>query len=129
MQRRFVHSSGIPVTILATGTGPQATAGGSVTVHTTGTFTADGSDFYTTVGPDNGNGGEPMVWDLDQLINGWKLVVPDMRVGDVWVIEVPWNLAYGEAGREDDTTGEEVIPPRADLTFAIELFDVGPSLD
>lgn len=123
--KRFIHDSGIPVAVLREGSGERATPGGTVTVHTTGTFTQTGGHFYSTL--DDGPDAPAMTWDLDQLIPGWQLVVPEMRVGDIWVVQIPWDLAYGEAGRKDDTTGEEVIPARADLTFAIELFAVGPS--
>lgn len=125
IQKRFIHDTGIPVAVLREGTGERASFGGTVTVHTKGTFTNTGGHFYSTL--DDGPDAPPMTWDLDQLIRGWQLVVPEMRVGDIWVIQIPWDLAYGEDGRKDDATGEEVIPPRADLTFAIELFDVGPS--
>ena len=40
-----------------------------------------------------------------------------MRIGGKRKILVPWQMAYGEAGRPP-------IPPKADLVFDLELLDV-----
>ena len=41
-----------------------------------------------------------------------------MNVGSRRRLEIPWALAYGEVGRLP------AIPPKSDLVFDIELFDV-----
>jgi FKBP-type peptidyl-prolyl cis-trans isomerase FklB len=52
----------------------------------------DGTVFDTTMG------GAPAVYRLDELIRGWKEVVPMMRIGDEWMIYVPPEYGYGEKG-------------------------------
>ena len=44
-----------------------------------------------------------------------------MRVGDRYLVHIPSELAYGEAGIDG------VVPPNADLMFQVELLDVLPA--
>ena len=41
-----------------------------------------------------------------------------MNVGAKWELHVPWNLAYGEQGRQG------AIPPYSTLIFDIELLGI-----
>jgi FKBP-type peptidyl-prolyl cis-trans isomerase FklB len=41
-----------------------------------------------------------------------------MKPGDQWLIQVPFNLAYGSRGSPPK------IPPFADLIFRVELLNV-----
>ncbi len=50
-----------------------------------------------------------------QVIKGWDLGVPCMRVGETRELVVASELAYGAAGRGD------AIPPNTPLIFTIEL--------
>ena len=50
-----------------------------------------------------------------QVIKGWDLGVPCMRVGETRELLVAPELAYGAAGRGD------AIPPNTSLIFTIEL--------
>lgn len=50
-----------------------------------------------------------------QVIRGWDLGVPCMRVGETRELVVAPELAYGAAGRGD------AIPPNTPLIFTIEL--------
>lgn len=50
-----------------------------------------------------------------QVIKGWDLGVPCMRVGETRELVVAPELAYGAAGRG------EAIPPNTPLIFTIEL--------
>jgi FKBP-type peptidyl-prolyl cis-trans isomerase FklB len=52
----------------------------------------DGTVFDTTMN------GAPAVYRLDELIRGWREVVPMMRIGDEWMIYVPPEYGYGEKG-------------------------------
>ena len=63
---------------------------------------------------------EPITFMLGahQVITGWDTGFQGMRVGGKRRLIIPYQLAYGEAGRSE-------IPPRADLTFDIELVGVG----
>lgn len=97
---------------LKVGTGAAATLDSTVTILYHGTF-ADGKVFDSTRTADN----QPRSWPLRQLIQGWQIGIPGMKVGGIRRLSVPWQLAYGEKGRGP-------IPPKADLYFIIELKDV-----
>ncbi|MEM8920410.1 MAG: FKBP-type peptidyl-prolyl cis-trans isomerase, partial [Pseudomonadota bacterium] len=62
--------------------------------------------------------GSPAVFPAGGLIPGWVEALALMRPGDRWMLNVPYQLAYGEEGIDPD------IPPAADLTFEVELMDV-----
>jgi len=89
------------------GEGEVCPKGASVTVRYTGSL-ENGTVFDTTEGKG------AVTFDLDNLIPGWKLGVPGMRVGGTREITIPWQLGYGEQG-----TGK--IPPKSNLFFTIEL--------
>ena len=63
--------------------------------------------------------GEPALFPAGGLIPGWVEALALMKRGERYLIHVPSELAYGEAGTPDG-----VIPPSADLNFEIELMDV-----
>ena len=95
-----------------TGLKPQLTD--EVKVHYEGK-TQDGNVFDSSY-----ERGAPAAMPLRGLIPGWQEALQLMRPGDEWVLYVPSNLGYGEAG-----AGGE-IPPGAPLQFRIELIDVLP---
>lgn len=74
--------------------------------------------------------GEPVRFGVTDVIPGWTEVLQKMRVGDVWEVRIPPNLAYGEAGAPPGCASSPMgaescaIPPGAFLTFKIELLDV-----
>jgi hypothetical protein len=47
-----------------------------------------------------------------------------MKVGGKRKLIIPPALGYGSAGQTDQTTGAQVIPPNATLTFDVELIKV-----
>jgi len=55
--------------------------------------------------------------DDPNLIEGLQRGIVGMRLGERRRIDVPWRLAYGEAGRMP-------IPPREDLVFTVELIEI-----
>ncbi|MEM5518899.1 FKBP-type peptidyl-prolyl cis-trans isomerase [Henriciella sp. AS95] len=59
--------------------------------------------------------GEPAVFNIEDVIQGWTETLKRMSTGDEWVVFIPYQLAYGAAGRGD------AIPPRSDLVFKIRL--------
>lgn len=62
--------------------------------------------------------GQPATFPLDSLIPGWQQGIPGMKVGGQRLLEIPGELAYGEAG----TSG---IGPNETLAFVIQLNAIG----
>jgi peptidylprolyl isomerase len=93
------------------GTGPVAVPRKYYTVHYTG-WTTEGTKFDSSV-----DRGEPITFPYGarQVIPGWDTGFEDMHVGGKRRLYIPYQLAYGEAGRPP------VIPAKADLIFDIEL--------
>ena len=54
------------------------------------------------------------------VIQGWEKGLLGRRLGEVVELTIPWKLAYGEEG------AGELIPPRADLTFKVEVLALLP---
>ena len=83
------------------------------TVRYTGWLT-DGTKFDSSY---DHPGQEPITFfdGAHRVIPGWDTGFTGMRVGGKRRLYIPYQLAYGESGREG------AIPPRADLIFDIEL--------
>jgi FKBP-type peptidyl-prolyl cis-trans isomerase len=58
-----------------------------------------------------------MVLGVTQLIVGWTQGVSSMRVGERRRLVVPFDLAYGPAGRPG-------VPPYSPLLFELELMSL-----
>jgi len=54
----------------------------------------------------------------DRVIRGWSIGIQSLSLGERARIYVPWEKAYGEEGIEN------VIPPRSDLIFEIDLYRI-----
>jgi FKBP-type peptidyl-prolyl cis-trans isomerase FkpA len=96
------------------GTGAEAKAGQTVSVHYTGMF-PDGKKFDSSV-----DRGDPFVFNLGagQVIQGWDVGVQGMKVGGKRKLTVPPHMGYGARGAGG------VIPPNATLVFEVELLGV-----
>ncbi len=105
--------SGIYYFVLKDGTGdrtPKPTD--TVRVHYTG-WLLDGTKFDSSV-----DRGEPAQFPLNRVIKGWTEGVGLMKVGEKRRLIIPYELAYGEAGRPPQ------IPPKSPLVFDVELLEI-----
>jgi FKBP-type peptidyl-prolyl cis-trans isomerase len=99
---------------LRPGTGAEALAGKTVTVHYVGTLT-NGSKFDSS--RDRGQG-FTFKLGAGQVIKGWDQGVAGMKVGQLRKLTIPSELAYGARGFPP------VIPPDSTLVFEVELLAV-----
>jgi peptidylprolyl isomerase len=96
------------------GTGAPAAEHKFYTVKYTGYLASDGTKFDSS---NDHPGAEPITFQYGghRVIPGWDTGFEGMRVGGKRRLFVPWELAYGEAGRPP------VIPPKSELIFDVEL--------
>jgi FKBP-type peptidyl-prolyl cis-trans isomerase len=113
------YPDGLKFIDLKVGTGAVAVPGKNVTVEYTG-WLSDGTKF------DSSRGRAPFTFILGQghVIPGWDEGLQGMKVGGKRKLIIPPALGYGSAGQTDQTTGAQVIPPNATLTFDVELIKV-----
>jgi FKBP-type peptidyl-prolyl cis-trans isomerase len=107
-------ASGLEYVEVEAGTGAQAAAGKTVSVHYTGKF-QDGKVFDSSIPR-----GEALTFRLGvgQVIKGWDEGIALMKVGGKAQLTIPPELGYGERGASG------VIPPNATLIFDVELVAV-----
>lgn len=103
-------ASGLLYKIEKTGEGSSPKAEDSVKVHYKGTLT-DGTVFDSSY-----ERGEPIEFQLNQLIPGWVEAIPMLKKGGKMEIVLPPALGYG-----DRAAGK--IPANSTLKFEIELLD------
>jgi peptidyl-prolyl cis-trans isomerase A (cyclophilin A) len=113
-KKEFVNftPSGLGYIVLKQGIGATPTATSTVNVHYHGTF-PDGKVFDSSV-----QRGQPIEFGLNQVIPGWTEGLQLMKEGGKYKFYIPYQLAYGEGGYPG------VIPPKSDLIFEVELFQV-----
>jgi peptidylprolyl isomerase len=99
------------------GTGPLAEPLKLYKVKYTGWLAADGKKFDSS---EDHPGKEPIQFPQGRgrVIPGWDQGFEGMKIGGKRRIFIPWQLAYGAAGRAP------VIPGKSDLVFDVELVDV-----
>lgn len=108
-------ASGLVYLITRRGSGAQAKAGDTVSVHYTGTLT-DGTKFDSSR-----DRGEPIEFPLGQgrVIKGWDEGIAKMKIGDQAILVIPPSIGYGARG-----AGGGLIPPDATLIFIVELVGI-----
>ena len=103
------------------GTGAEAVAGKTVSVHYTGwLFDAAKPDNKGQKFDSSRDRGQPFEFPLGagRVIAGWDQGVAGMKVGGQRTLTIPPELGYGARGAGG------VIPPNATLVFDVELLGV-----
>src|SRR5688500_1169267 len=103
------------------GTGAEAVAGRTVTVHYTGwLYDAARADKKGTKFDSSRDRNDPFAFNLGagEVIRGWDEGVAGMKVGGQRTLTIPPALGYGARGAGG------LIPPNATLLFDVELLDV-----
>ncbi|HEY4131869.1 MAG TPA: FKBP-type peptidyl-prolyl cis-trans isomerase [Gemmatimonadaceae bacterium] len=111
-------------TDVAIGTGAQVAPKKCIFANYTGWLT-DGKKFDSSRDTaSNGKPRQPISFPQSyrRVIAGWDLGFDGMRVGGKRRLFIPYQLAYGEAGRPP------VIPHKAELIFDVELMAVADTL-
>lgn len=96
------------------GTGREAQAGQTVSVHYTGWLT-NGDKFDSSK---DRNVPFPFALGRGQVIQGWDKGVVGMKVGGKRKLTVPPDMAYGARGFPP------VIPPNSTLVFEVQLLEI-----
>ncbi|QNA42888.1 FKBP-type peptidyl-prolyl cis-trans isomerase [Lacibacter sediminis] len=105
--------SGVQYKIIKQGTGPKPLLEDTIVAHYKGTL-LDGNVFDESYGR-----GQPIVYPLNQLVEGWKQTLVLMPAGSKWQLFIPSEYGYGERG-------SGMIPGGATLIFEMELLEVRP---
>ena len=106
--------SGLRYKLIQTGSGKQAEAGKTVSVHYEGSL--ENGKVFDSSYPRK----KPIEFRLGQgqVIEGWDEGIALLKVGDKARFVIPSYLGYGSSG------AGSIIPPDATLVFDVELMDV-----
>ena len=105
-------ASGLQYKVITPGIGKTPAKSDTVQTHYRGTF-IDGKEFDSSY-----KRGQPAQFGVTQVIPGWTEALLLMKEGAKWELAIPYQLAYGEAGRPP------AIPPFSVLKFEIELIEI-----
>jgi len=95
------------------GDGDEVQPGDTITAHYTGALANNGVIFQSSH-----DFGRPATFGLNQVIKGWTVGVPGMKVGGTRRLIIPAAMAYGTSSPAPN------IPPNSDLVFDIELIAI-----
>jgi len=98
---------------LVIGTGDEVPVGATITAHYTGALAVDGTIFESSH-----DSGRPATFGLHQVIDGWTIGVPGMKIGGTRRLVIPSEMAYGHR------RASAQIAPNSDLVFDIELIAI-----
>jgi peptidylprolyl isomerase len=105
----------LEITDITEGSGAEAAAGSTVSVHYVGVAHSTGEEFDASY-----NRGKPLDFRLGvgQVISGWDQGVQGMKVGGRRKLVIPPHLGYGDRGAGG------AIKPGETLIFVVDLLDV-----
>ena len=92
------------------GTGEEVQSGATITAHYTGALVKNGIIFQSSH-----DFGQAISFGLDQVIKGWTVGVPGMKIGGTRRLIIPAEMAYGASSPAKN------IPANSDLVFDIDL--------
>jgi FKBP-type peptidyl-prolyl cis-trans isomerase FklB len=104
--------SGLQYKVLVQGDGNVPELADEVECHYHGTL-IDGTVFDSSV-----ERGQPAIFPVNGVIQGWVEALQMMREGSKWQLFIPSDLAYGKQGAGD------VIAPDSTLIFDVELLKI-----
>lgn len=95
------------------GQGDEVQPGVTITAHYTGALVKNGIIFQSSH-----DFGQAISFGLDQVIKGWTIGVPGMRIGGTRRLVIPAEMAYGAQSPAKN------IPANSDLVFDIDLLGI-----
>lgn len=95
---------------LEQGQGEEVPLGAIITAHYTGALVKNGIIFQSSH-----DFGDALTFGLGQVIKGWTVGVPGMKIGGMRRLIIPAEMAYGASSPAKN------IPANSDLVFDIEL--------
>ena len=109
----------LAITDITEGTGDPAATGDTVLVHYVGVLSKDGTRF------DGNFDGDPFAVTLGSgsVIAGWEQGLVGMKQGGMRQLDIPADLAYGDAGAGN------IIKPGDAISFVVEALAVVPAVD
>jgi len=105
--------SGVQYRVIEEGEGNRPSLTDTVTVHYRGSK-IDGREFDSSF-----RTGQPLVFQVDSVLEGWQEILPLMREGAYWQVFLPPEMAFGVRGDPPQ------IGPNEALKFEIELVQIG----
>lgn len=104
---------GLEIIDVEVGTGEEVQPGATITAHYTGALVKNGIIFQSSH-----DFGDAISFGLDQVIQGWTVGVPGMKVGGTRRLVIPAEMAYGAQSPAKN------IPANSDLVFDIDLIAI-----
>lgn len=115
----------LQTTVLREGSGSESVEGDTVVVDYVGVRSTDGVEFDNSYDPRGQMPAQPfnVVVGTGMVIEGWDQGLAGVQAGEMLQLDIPSDLAYGEAARGD------IIGENEALTFVIEVRAVIPPVD
>jgi peptidylprolyl isomerase len=112
----FAPATELAVADVYVGQGDPVASGATVTVNYVGVGQQSGNVFDSSW-----QRGEPAMFPLEGVIQGWSQGLVGMQPGGRRVLIIPAELAYGDAGAGAD------IAPGETLVFVVDLIEQTPA--